>query len=115
LIPPALSYSLRRRLLTPRLRRIRLVVCDVDGVLTDGGLSYDEDGKVVTAGPLPPGLQRHGRRMMQTHRRRQMLTEAEWRRCLATVLLGRRTLTGLLKTSRRSQPMYRQIRSQNRI
>jgi 3-deoxy-D-manno-octulosonate 8-phosphate phosphatase (KDO 8-P phosphatase) len=47
LIPPALSYCLRRRLLNPKLRRIRLVVCDVDGVLTDGGLSYDEEGKVM--------------------------------------------------------------------
>ena len=47
MIPPALSYCLRRRLLNPKLRRIRLVVCDVDGVLTDGGLSYDEEGKVM--------------------------------------------------------------------
>jgi len=47
LIPTALSYCLRCRLLNPKLRRIRLVVCDVDGVLTDGGLSYDEEAKVV--------------------------------------------------------------------
>lgn len=47
MIPPALSYCLRRRLLNPKLRRIRLVVCDVDGVLTDGGLAYDQEGKVL--------------------------------------------------------------------
>jgi 3-deoxy-D-manno-octulosonate 8-phosphate phosphatase (KDO 8-P phosphatase) len=56
LIVPALSSSLRRRLLNPRLRRIRLVVCDVDGVLTDGGLSYDEDGKVVKRFDVRDGL-----------------------------------------------------------
>jgi len=32
-----LRFHLQRRLLSPRLRRIRLLVCDVDGVLTDGG------------------------------------------------------------------------------
>ena len=53
---PALSSSLRRRLLNPRLRRIRLVVCDVDGVLTDGGLFYDEDGKVVKRFDVRDGL-----------------------------------------------------------
>jgi 3-deoxy-D-manno-octulosonate 8-phosphate phosphatase (KDO 8-P phosphatase) len=56
LIVPALSSSLRRRLLSPRLRRIRLVVCDVDGVLTDGGLSYDEEGKVVKRFDVRDGL-----------------------------------------------------------
>jgi YrbI family 3-deoxy-D-manno-octulosonate 8-phosphate phosphatase len=30
-----------------RLERIRLVVCDVDGVLTDGGLYYDARGGVA--------------------------------------------------------------------
>ncbi len=53
---PALSSSLRRRLLHPRLRRIRLVVCDVDGVLTDGGLFYDEDGKVAKRFDVRDGL-----------------------------------------------------------
>ena len=56
MIVPVLSSSLRRRLLNPRLRRIRLVVCDVDGVLTDGGLSYDEDGKVVKRFDVRDGL-----------------------------------------------------------
>jgi 3-deoxy-D-manno-octulosonate 8-phosphate phosphatase (KDO 8-P phosphatase) len=56
LIPPALTYSLRRRLLNPKLSRIRLVVCDVDGVLTDGGLSYDEEGKVVKRFNVRDGL-----------------------------------------------------------
>jgi 3-deoxy-D-manno-octulosonate 8-phosphate phosphatase (KDO 8-P phosphatase) len=56
LIVPALSYCLRRRLLNPKLRRIRLVVCDVDGVLTDGGLSYDEDGKVIKRFDVRDGL-----------------------------------------------------------
>ncbi len=56
MIVPALASSLRRRLLNPRLRRIRLVVCDVDGVLTDGGLSYDEDGTVVKRFDVRDGL-----------------------------------------------------------
>lgn len=56
MICPALPDSLRRRLLGPELRRIRLVVCDVDGVLTDGGLSYDEDGKVVKRFDVRDGL-----------------------------------------------------------
>ena len=56
MIVPVLSSYLRRRLLNPRLRRIRLVVCDVDGVLTDGGLSYDEDGKVVKRFDVRDGL-----------------------------------------------------------
>lgn len=34
-------------MLRPRLRAISLLVCDVDGVLTDGGLHYDEDGMAV--------------------------------------------------------------------
>jgi 3-deoxy-D-manno-octulosonate 8-phosphate phosphatase (KDO 8-P phosphatase) len=41
-----LRSRLQGRLLRPRLRRIRLVVCDVDGVLTDGGLHYTETGEV---------------------------------------------------------------------
>ena len=56
MIPPAFPHFLRRRLLSPRLRRIRLVVCDVDGVLTDGGLSYDEDGTVVKRFDVRDGL-----------------------------------------------------------
>lgn len=47
---------LRRRLLTPRLRQIRLLVCDVDGVLTDGGLLYDEHGRVLKRFDVRDGL-----------------------------------------------------------
>ena len=47
---------LKRRLLTPRLRQIRLLVCDVDGVLTDGGLLYDEHGRVLKRFDVRDGL-----------------------------------------------------------
>jgi len=47
---------LQKRLLMPRLRLIRLVVCDVDGVLTDGGLQYDEDGRVLKRFDVRDGL-----------------------------------------------------------
>ena len=39
-----------------RLRQIRLLVCDVDGVLTDGGLHYDEDGRVLKRFDVRDGL-----------------------------------------------------------
>lgn len=51
-----LRSRLRGRLLRPRLRAIRLLVCDVDGVLTDGGLHYDEDGRVVKRFDVRDGL-----------------------------------------------------------
>jgi len=51
-----LHSRLRGRLLRPRLRRIALLVCDVDGVLTDGGLHYDEDGRVVKRFDVRDGL-----------------------------------------------------------
>jgi 3-deoxy-D-manno-octulosonate 8-phosphate phosphatase (KDO 8-P phosphatase) len=51
-----LRSLLRRQLLTPRLRRIRLLVCDVDGVLTDGGLHYDGDGRVLKRFDVRDGL-----------------------------------------------------------
>jgi 3-deoxy-D-manno-octulosonate 8-phosphate phosphatase (KDO 8-P phosphatase) len=51
-----LRSRLQGRLLRPRLRRIRLLVCDVDGVLTDGGLHYDEDGRVVKRFNVRDGL-----------------------------------------------------------
>lgn len=38
--------QLQRLLILNRLKDIKLVVCDVDGVLTDGGLYYDPDGLV---------------------------------------------------------------------
>ena len=51
-----LRSRLQGRLLRPRLRRIALLVCDVDGVLTDGGLHYDEDGRVVKRFDVRDGL-----------------------------------------------------------
>lgn len=51
-----LRSRLQGRLLRPRLRRIELLVCDVDGVLTDGGLHYDEDGRVVKRFDVRDGL-----------------------------------------------------------
>lgn len=55
-----------RLLLTPwhrrNLRTISLLVCDVDGVLTDGGLHYDEQGRVVKRFDVRDGL---GIRMLQ--------------------------------------------------
>jgi 3-deoxy-D-manno-octulosonate 8-phosphate phosphatase (KDO 8-P phosphatase) len=51
-----LRSRLQGRLLRPRLRRIRLLVCDVDGVLTDGGLHYDEAGGVVKRFNVRDGL-----------------------------------------------------------
>lgn len=51
-----LRSRLRGRVLWPRLRRIRLLVCDVDGVLTDGGLHYGEDGRVVKRFDVRDGL-----------------------------------------------------------
>lgn len=51
-----LRSRLKRRLLAPRLRQIQLLVCDVDGVLTDGGLHYDEQGRVVKRFDVRDGL-----------------------------------------------------------
>ena len=51
-----LRYRLKRRLLAPRLNQLRLLVCDVDGVLTDGGLHYDERGGVVKRFDVRDGL-----------------------------------------------------------
>lgn len=51
-----LRSLLKRRLLAPRLRQIQLLVCDVDGVLTDGGLHYDEQGRVVKRFDVRDGL-----------------------------------------------------------
>lgn len=47
---------LQQRLLIPRLRLIRLLVCDVDGVLTDSGLHSDEEGRVVKRFDVRDGL-----------------------------------------------------------
>ena len=47
---------IRRLLVSKRLRQVRLLVCDVDGVLTDGGLHYDEQGQVVKRFDVRDGL-----------------------------------------------------------
>ncbi len=39
-----------------RARRIKLLVCDVDGVMTDGGLYYSEEGKVLKRFCVQDGL-----------------------------------------------------------
>jgi len=51
-----LRSRLQRRLLGPRLRQIRPLLRDVDGVLTDGGLHYDEQGRVVKRFDVRDGL-----------------------------------------------------------
>ncbi len=51
-----LRSRLQARLLWPRLRQVRLLVCDVDGVLTDGGLHYDEKGRVLKRFDVRDGL-----------------------------------------------------------
>lgn len=47
---------IRHLLLASRFRAIELLVCDVDGVLTDGGLHYDESGRVVKRFNVRDGL-----------------------------------------------------------
>ena len=47
---------IRRLLVSKRLKQVRLLVCDVDGVLTDGGLHYDESGGVVKRFNVRDGL-----------------------------------------------------------
>ena len=47
---------IRRLLASKRLKQVRLLVCDVDGVLTDGGLHYDERGGVVKRFDVRDGL-----------------------------------------------------------
>ncbi len=51
-----LRFHIKGRLLSPRMRQIQLLVCDVDGVLTDGGLHYDEQGRVVKRFDVRDGL-----------------------------------------------------------
>ena len=53
---------LRWWLLRHRLRRIRLLVLDVDGVLTDGGLWFDADGRLSKRFDVRDGL---GIRLLQ--------------------------------------------------
>lgn len=49
--PPLTDPAFKRR-----LRRMRLVVCDVDGVLTDGGIYCSEDGSVSKRFDVHDGL-----------------------------------------------------------
>ena len=51
-----LRSRLQRRRLAPRLQQIQLLVCDVDGVLTDGGLHYDATGGVMKRFDVRDGL-----------------------------------------------------------
>lgn len=54
--------GLRWWLLRRRLRRIRLLVLDVDGVLTDGGLWFDAEGRLSKRFDVRDGL---GIRLLQ--------------------------------------------------
>ena len=54
--------ALRWLLLQARLRRIRLLVLDVDGVLTDGGLWFDANGTLLKRFDVRDGL---GIRLLQ--------------------------------------------------
>jgi len=54
--PLHLRSRWQRLLITAALRQIRLLVCDVDGVLTDGGLHYDEQGQVLKRFDVRDGL-----------------------------------------------------------
>lgn len=54
--------ALRWWALNRRLSRIRLVVLDVDGVLTDGGLWFDPNGHVLKRFDVRDGL---GIRLLQ--------------------------------------------------
>ena len=51
-----LRSRLQRWLIRDRLQAIRLLVCDVDGVLTDGSLHYDEQGFVSKRFNVRDGL-----------------------------------------------------------
>jgi 3-deoxy-D-manno-octulosonate 8-phosphate phosphatase (KDO 8-P phosphatase) len=51
-----LRSRLQRRLLRPPLSVIRLVVCDEDGVLTDGGQHYNQSGDVAKRFDVLQGL-----------------------------------------------------------
>ena len=54
--------ELRWRLMRQTLRQISLVVLDVDGVLTDGGLWFDTDGELIKRFDVRDGL---GIRLLQ--------------------------------------------------
>jgi len=64
-VPSLSGLGLRSRLrclqLTPRLRAVRLLVCDFDGVLTDGGLHYTSTGEVSNRNDVHAALLCGGR------------------------------------------------------
>ena len=42
--------------LSPKFKKIKLVVTDVDGVLTDGGIYLDKDGEIIRKFNVKDGL-----------------------------------------------------------
>ncbi len=48
--------AIKWRLVIPKLSRIKLLVLDVDGVLTDGGLFYTPNGDVIKRFDVKDGL-----------------------------------------------------------
>jgi|TARA_A100001388_G_scaffold277507_1_gene269062 3-deoxy-D-manno-octulosonate 8-phosphate phosphatase (KDO 8-P phosphatase) len=51
-----LIYQLKWKLLIPKLKKIKLIVFDVDGVLTDGGLWYNSKGELTKRFNVKDGL-----------------------------------------------------------
>jgi len=45
--------------LAPKLKKIKLIITDVDGVLTDGGLYYTEEGMVMKRFNVKDGMATH--------------------------------------------------------
>lgn len=52
----SLFRNLNFILLNPKLRRIKLVVTDVDGVLTDSGIYVDKEGEIIRKFNVKDGL-----------------------------------------------------------
>ena len=52
----ALTQSWRCHFLRPRLAAVKLLVLDVDGVLTDGGLWFDQEGRLQKRFDVRDGL-----------------------------------------------------------
>jgi 3-deoxy-D-manno-octulosonate 8-phosphate phosphatase (KDO 8-P phosphatase) len=52
----ALRSRIQRLAIGPRLAAVKLLVCDVDGVLTDGGLYYEASGGVTKRFNVRDGL-----------------------------------------------------------
>lgn len=51
-----LIYQLKWKLIIPKLKKLKLIVFDVDGVLTDGGLWYDSKGELNKRFDVKDGL-----------------------------------------------------------